>query len=83
MMVRGVDDLRGRVAVELVGLLAYEGPLSPSGARATVIAPQNFRRGSVTPARRELFQELRRRYLLAKPMWSGRAGRRCSRLGCP
>ena len=62
-MVGGADDLRGRVAAELTELLAYDGPLSPSGARSTVMAPQNFRRGAVTPARRELWQKLRGRYL--------------------
>jgi len=66
-MVGGADDLRGRVAAELTGLLAYDGPLSPSGARSTVMEPRNFRRGDVTPARRELWQELRRRYLARQP----------------
>jgi len=66
-MVGGADDLRARVAAELTDLLAYDGPLSPSGSRSTMMAPQNFRHGDVTPARRELRQELRGRYLARQP----------------
>ncbi len=66
-MVGGADDLREHVAAELTELLAYDGPLSPSGARSTMMAPQNFRHGDVTPARRELWQELRGRYLARQP----------------
>jgi len=75
LMVGGADDLREHVAAELTELLAYDGPLSPSGARSTVMAPQNFRRGAVTPARRELWRELRGRYLARQPnvVMEGRA----------
>jgi len=66
-MVGGADDLREHVAAELTELLAYDGPLSPSGTRSTVMAPQNFRHGAVTPTRRELWQELRGRYLARQP----------------
>ncbi len=75
MMVGGADDLREHVAAELTELLAYDGPLAPSGARSTVMAPQNFRHGDVTPARRELWRELRGRYLARQPnvVMEGRA----------
>ncbi len=66
-MVGGADDLRERVAAELTERLAYDGPLSPSGARSTVMAPQNFRHGAVTPARLKLWQDLRSRYLARQP----------------
>lgn len=57
------DELRAKVAAELTDLLAYDGPLSPTGSRSTVMQPQNFRRADLTPARRELWRDLRGHYL--------------------
>lgn len=66
-MAGGADDLRETVAAELTELLAYDGPLSPTGRRSTVMQPQNFQRADLTPARRELWRDLRGRYLARQP----------------
>ncbi len=66
-MAGGAEDLREPVAAELTALLAYDGALSPAGSRSSVMQPQNFRRASPTPARRQLWRDLRSRYLARQP----------------
>lgn len=66
-MAGGDEDLRGKVAAELAELLAYDGPLSPTGSRSTWVQPQDFQHADLTPARRELWRHLRGRYLARQP----------------
>ncbi len=81
-MAGGDDDLRGKVAADLAELLAYDGPLSPTGSRSTWVLPPNFQHADLTPARRELWRYLRGRYLARQPDVPARAEPHCSPPAC-